>query len=155
MDDNKKVTEVIKVIAEREICGKQFRVWGTFDNPLFLAKDVALCLGYIDTKGNAGNSLIKCTSLNDNEKIKKIASLPKGTSYQKRPAWFLTESGFYKAVMKSNKPEAEPFKDWVCDEVLPCIRKHGYYSKEQARLDKILKVTNIVENENYMIEGVR
>ena len=57
------------------------------------------------------------------------------------------------SIMKSDKLEAEPFKDWVFEEVLPCIRKHGFYSKEQARLDRILKMTNIVENENYMING--
>ena len=36
---------------------------------------------------------------------------------------FLTESGVYKLVFKSRKPEAERFSDWVTDEVLPTIRK--------------------------------
>ena len=40
---------------------------------------------------------------------------------------FLTESGVYKLVFKSRKPEAERFSDWVTDEVLPSIRKHGAY----------------------------
>ena len=149
MDDNKKLTEVIKVIAEKEICGKQFRVWGTFDNPLFLAKDVAEWLGY---EGRSA-AYDMCRILNKDEKIKCTAWLPKGTWYQRQVALFINESGLYKIIMKSNKPEAEPFKDWVYEEVLPCIRKHGFYSKEQVRLDKILKMANIVENENYMING--
>lgn len=40
---------------------------------------------------------------------------------------FLTESGVYKLVFKSRKPEAERFSDWVTDEVLPTIRKTGGY----------------------------
>lgn len=40
---------------------------------------------------------------------------------------FLTESGVYKLVFKSHKPEAEKFSDWVTDEVLPTIRKTGGY----------------------------
>lgn len=38
---------------------------------------------------------------------------------------FLTESGLYKLIFKSRKPEAERFTDWVTDEVLPSIRKTG------------------------------
>lgn len=40
---------------------------------------------------------------------------------------FLTESGVYKLIFKSNKEEAEKFQDWVTDEVLPSIRKTGGY----------------------------
>lgn len=45
---------------------------------------------------------------------------------------FLTESGVYKLVFTSRKPEAERFSDWVTDEVLPTIRKHGAYMTEQT-----------------------
>lgn len=38
---------------------------------------------------------------------------------------FLTESGVYKLVFKSHKPNAEAFTDWIADEVLPTIRKTG------------------------------
>lgn len=40
---------------------------------------------------------------------------------------FLTESGVYKLIFKSRKPEAERFSDWVTDVVLPSIRKTGGY----------------------------
>ena len=147
MDNNK---EIIKVIAEREVCGKQFRVWNTPEEPLFLAKDVAQWLGYDERRQTATNM---CRILNKDEKVKCTAWLPRGKGYQRNTALFINEGGLYKIIMKSNKPEAEPFKDWVYEEVLPCIRKHGFYSKEQARLDKILKMVNIVENDNYMING--
>lgn len=50
---------------------------------------------------------------------------------------FLTESGVYKLVFTSHKPEAERFSDWVTDEVLPSIRKHGAYMTEDV-LEKAL-----------------
>lgn len=40
---------------------------------------------------------------------------------------FLTESGLYKLLMKSRKPRAERFQDWITDEVIPQIRKTGGY----------------------------
>lgn len=40
---------------------------------------------------------------------------------------FLTESGVYKLIFKSDKKEAEKFQDWVADEVLPNIRRTGGY----------------------------
>lgn len=149
MDNNNK--EVIKVIAEKEICDKKFRVWGTPEEPLFLAKDVAQWLGY---NGRYASKNM-CKNLNKDEKVKYIAYVPRGTGYQRRLAWFITESGLYTAILESHLPQAKPFKKWVTHEVIPCIRKHGYYTKDQARLDKLLKMANIIENENYMIEGVR
>ena len=148
MDDNKKLTEVIKVIAEKEMCGKQFRVWGTPEKPLFRLTEVKDLLGY---NGSRNQTYKLAKKLPDNEKIKLKIMI----GNQSRYCTFITESGFYRVIMKSDKLEAEPFKDWVYEEVLPCIRKHGFYSKEQVRLDKILRMANIVENENYMIEGVR
>ena len=50
---------------------------------------------------------------------------------------FLTERGVFKLAFKSHKPEAERFQDWVTDEVLPSIRKHGIYARDNV-IDKIL-----------------
>lgn len=44
---------------------------------------------------------------------------------------FLTESGVYKLIFKSQKKEAEKFQDWVTDDVLPSIRKHGMYATDE------------------------
>ena len=40
---------------------------------------------------------------------------------------FVNESGLYKLIFRSSKPEAEAFANWVCGEVLPSLRKHGIY----------------------------
>lgn len=38
-----------------------------------------------------------------------------------------SESGLYKLIIRSNKPEARPFQDWATRDVLPAIRKDGAY----------------------------
>ena len=40
----------------------------------------------------------------------------------------VTESGLYRLILRSDRPEAEPFMDWVTDEVLPEIRRTGQYT---------------------------
>ena len=54
---------------------------------------------------------------------------------------FITESGLYKLVLKSRKKEAVKFQDWVTDELLPTIRRQGYYVMEGriAELEKSLR----------------
>ena len=47
---------------------------------------------------------------------------------------FLTESGVYKLVFKSHKPNAEAFTDWIADEVLPSLRKNGHYAVSYTHL---------------------
>lgn len=48
------------------------------------------------------------------------------------PSTYISEPNFYRCVMQSKKPEAEKFQDWVVEEVLPSIRKHGaYITKEK------------------------
>lgn len=46
---------------------------------------------------------------------------------------FLTESGVYKLVFKSRKPNAEVFTDWVADDVLPTLRKSGSYEMPKKK----------------------
>ena len=41
---------------------------------------------------------------------------------------FVTESGLYAVVLRSDKPNAKKFRKWVTSEVLPSIRKHGMYA---------------------------
>ena len=41
---------------------------------------------------------------------------------------YIAEKDVYRLIMRSNLPNAEQFQDWVCDEVLPSIRKHGIFA---------------------------
>lgn len=69
---------------------------------------------------------------------------PKGDSLKRYPynggiqqLVYVNEKNLYKVIMRSDKPQAEPFQDWVCGEVLPSIRKHGAYATEET-IDKII-----------------
>ena len=42
--------------------------------------------------------------------------------------WFINESGLYNVILRSDKPNAKPFRKWVTGTVLPTIRKTGTYS---------------------------
>lgn len=51
--------------------------------------------------------------------------------------WIVNESGLYSVLLRSDKPEAKPFKRWVTHEVLPSIRKTGQYiSPKSAQPEK-------------------
>ena len=58
---------------------------------------------------------------------------------------FLTESGVYKLIFKSRKPNAEKFQDWVTDEVLPSIRKTGAYLTPQKIEEVLLNPDTIIK----------
>lgn len=75
----------------------------------------------------------RITHLDADEKYKmlkaELVSRELITLQQKTPCMtFISESGLYKLVMRSDKPEARAFQDWVTREVLPTIRKTGTYS---------------------------
>ncbi len=42
----------------------------------------------------------------------------------------INESGLYHVILRSDKPQAKPFRKWVTSEVLPSIRKHGLYAAD-------------------------
>lgn len=86
-------------------------------DPEFCAADVCAVLGY----SNSRDAIKKHCKLNG------VAKRDTLTSRGKQSVVFLSEGNLYRLIIKSNKPEAEPFESWVCDEVLPTIRKTGSY----------------------------
>lgn len=61
---------------------------------------------------------------------------------------FITESGVYKLVFKSRKPNAEKFTDWIADEVLPTLRKTGTYEmpkQDKERTESLASANNAVK----------
>lgn len=51
--------------------------------------------------------------------------------------WFVTESGLYAVILRSDKPNAKKFRKWVTGEVLPSIRKTESYGKPMTTAEKI------------------
>lgn len=50
----------------------------------------------------------------------------------KQQMTIINESGLYTVILRSDKPQAKPFRKWVTSDVLPSIRKHGAYMTEQT-----------------------
>lgn len=96
-------------------------------NPWFVLKD---CMGIL----SLGNPTETVKMFDDDEfsTTEVIDSIGR-----RQQAYIISESGFYRLVMKSRKPEAKAFQRWVTHEVLPTIRKHGAYATE-ATIDQIL-----------------
>ena len=131
----------LKLIDERIIFEKRFRIYGDFENPLFLAKDVAKWIDY--DKDKVGQML---NTVDDEEKI----TLPIYYSGQVRNMWFLTEDGLYEVLMQSRKPAAKQWKKKV-KEILKKIRKTGTYNKQLTPAQQLLaQAQMLVDMENRM-----
>lgn len=117
----------LKVIDERIVLEKEFRIYGDFENPLFLAKDVA---NWIEYESSSLNKMLK--NVDDSEKVRNIIPTLGG----KQEMWLLTEDGLYEVLMQSRKPVAKEFKKQV-KTILKSIRKNGAYMTEET-LEKAL-----------------
>lgn len=53
---------------------------------------------------------------------------------RKQSTYVINESGLYNVILRSDKPEAKPFRKWVTSEVLPSIRKTGGYIAGQESM---------------------
>lgn len=95
-------------------------------DPWFVAKDICNILGL-------SNSRKAISSLDDDEKGVTKSDTPGG----KQSLSIINESGLYALVLRSNKPEAKVFRKWITSEVLPAIRKKGYYSANLQKDDFI------------------
>lgn len=104
---------VLTVIQETEILGKKIRMYGSIENPLFLASDVANWIEHSQT-----SKMVK--SVDENEKLMGTIFL----SGQNREVWFLTEDGLYEVCMQSRKPIAKQMKKEI-KKYLKSIRLTG------------------------------
>ncbi|WP_102691149.1 BRO-N domain-containing protein [Rummeliibacillus pycnus] len=128
----------LKVIHEQIILGKNFKVYGDFENPLFLAKDVA---EWIDYDTSSLNKMLN--NVDEDEKIQKNTRniVPtKGNPLK----WFLTEDGLYEVLMQSRKPIAKAFKKQV-KEILKTIRKRGIHMTDK-------KIDDFLDNPDLLID---
>lgn len=67
---------------------------------------------------------------------------------------FITESGLYAVILRSDKPNAKKFRKWVTSEVLPTIRKTGSYNKPMSTAEKIRLLAQGNEELNERVEKV-
>lgn len=102
--------------------GHQVRVLiATDGEPRWIASDIAKVLGY-------RNAPEVTRFVRDRHKGVEKLDTPGGAQNMS----VLNEAGLYAAIMKSRSKNAEAFQDWVTDEVLPAIRKHGAYMTDHT-----------------------
>lgn len=134
----------IVVLKRTELLGHQFSVYGTAEQPLFYATDVA--------------DLLKLTNVTDmisrvDEDERSKFNLERGGS-----GWFLTEDGLYEVLMQSRKPIAKQFKKCV-KEILKEIRKTGGYiatapdDTPEIIMAKAIKIADMkIKQQSMLIE---
>lgn len=83
----------------------------------FCAKDICTILGYSNASKTVGDHC------RDKGITKRYTLTEKG----RQELQFINEGNLYRLIIKSRKPEAKSFESWVCDDVLPALRKTGVY----------------------------
>lgn len=117
--------------------------------PMFVAKDVAVILGYRD----AANMTRR---LEEDEKGTRSVSTPGGEQQMA----VITEPGLYSAILGSRVPEARAFKRWVTHEVLPALRRDGGYmvardeTPEQTMARAVLLAQQTIDRQKSRIAGL-
>ncbi|WP_167512300.1 Bro-N domain-containing protein [Oceanidesulfovibrio marinus] len=112
--------EQLSEIMPFDLRGNQVRtVTDDQGKPWFIARDVALILGYaLPQKAVRDHckqvKILKCS------KTQPLDIPPRGVQ-------IIQEPDVYRLIMRSDLPSALAFQDWICDVVLPTIRKTGGY----------------------------
>lgn len=125
----------LTLIDSEVVCNQQVNVYGTRENPLFLAKEVSSWIGHSDSN-------MMCKSIDEEEKIKLFVTSDfqkrfpsncwkpsKSSTYAGANYLFLTEYGVYEVLMQSRLPKAKEFKKGV-KEILKRIRLTGKYEAD-------------------------
>ena len=117
--------------------------------PLFCLTDLCASIGITNSR-NVKNRL-------EIEDVHQVDTLTAGGIQQTA---FVTESGMYDVIIRSDSENAKPFRKWVTSEVLPSIRKNGIYATDSV-IDNILSdpdfgiklLTNLKEEKQKRLEA--
>ena len=127
------------------------RTAGTADNPMFCLADVCQAIGIANARNVKGR-----LDEDDVHLVDTIDNL--GRTQQ---VTFVTESGLYDVIIRSDSEQAKPFRKWVTSEVLPTIRRTGGYlgggdlDDEQIMARALVVAQNTINRKNYELEQAR
>lgn len=106
------------------------------------------------TKDNKGEIWIRatqaCEHLEFSDPHRTVKKYLKEHQYQEfreglgRPALYISESGFYRLVLKSKSVRAEVFIDWLTEDVLPKIHSQGNYATGDVSLGDLLNINSLL-----------
>lgn len=100
--------KVLTVVDETVILGRNIKMYGSIENPLFLAKDVAEWIDYAKNPNGSRQTSKMVKSVDNDEKL-VVKVLPPDET-QVREQIVLTEDGLYECCMRSTKPIAKEMK---------------------------------------------
>lgn len=120
--------ELIKAFTNEQFGNVRAVLIGEKQEPYFVGKDVAECLGYANTR-----DALK-THVDDEDKAGVVIH----DGSQNRNVIGINESGLYSLILSSKLPSAKEFKRWVTSEVLPSIRQTGSYSSANMTMEDII-----------------
>lgn len=110
------------------------------DEPMFCLTDICKAL-------EMSNPTMVAQRLDDDERTKLDLGRQGETN-------FITESGLYAVILRSDKPNAKKFRKWVTSEVLPSIRKTGSYNKPMTTAEKIHLLAQSDEELTHRVDEV-
>ena len=146
------MTTIFETLQDNYIMFEQHNIniiIDTNDKLWFNARDLIISLGYADVK-----DVIK-QYIDETDKI-QLQNINHNNDIKKHPqSIYITESGLYTLVIRSKKPNAKKFTLWLTNEVLPSIRKYGYYKmKTKYENDKtsLLQQINQLEKKTKNME---
>ena len=121
--ENQKMTDV--AVFENEEFGA-IRSVMIDEEPWFVGKDVADALGYVNS------SKAVSSHVDEEDRRKEMIGAHSRNGNVVTETTLINESGLYSLILSSRLPRAKEFKHWVTAEVLPTIRKKGYYVSQSA-----------------------
>ena len=111
-------------------------VFGTWENPLFVAEDVARLCGV--SIGAMAHRLGLYSDVIYAFKMKILNPKATGKQRKTQEKWVLTEAGVLKFALGTQGTVGQDYARWVFVEVLPTIRKTGSYTvKSQQELNEM------------------
>lgn len=149
---------VMQVVATESFHGQPLDIYGSAQEPLFLARAVAEMIDYSKTSQGYYDVQSMLRKVDEDEKLKGTAL--NGTTENFRSGqqvWFLTEHGLYEVLMRSSKPKAKEFRK-VVKNILKEIRTQGYYMAgelvEEPTQPIIKAPSTLVEAEHNYINAL-
>jgi prophage antirepressor-like protein len=113
----------------------------------FCGNDIAKALGYANPRKAFQDHVFE----EDRVRLQDIRlSLPVTPNNEQGQTVYITEAGVYALIFGSTKPEARDFKKWVCQQVLPRLRKHY---QEQTRAP--LNLQNETDLHHKLVQAIR
>lgn len=118
--------EILSPLTSISFYGHELSVYGTLENPLFVAGEVAKMIDYGKTAAGSYDVNAMVRTIDREEKEVRLIIVPNGNTLS---TTLLTEDGFYEVLLQSRKPVAKELKKKV-KEVLKALRIKGRYEVE-------------------------